>query len=137
MVHPPLSPEPLAPLSLSLLASSRTSDNQQLKASACKSTAGSFGRKCPLDPLSPSYESPTDARAILVPSLEPGQRWTQPSLVTYWAALRDLHVRARIDKAEELALAKDAALHLPPRALGPKLRRFGRLMGDPSFGCGI
>ena len=137
MVHPPLIPEPLAPSSPSLSASSGTSDYKRLKALARKSTGGSLGRKLPLDPLSPSYDSPADARAILVPSSEPGQQWTQPSLVAYQAALRDLHVCARIDKAEELTLAEDAALHLPLRALGPEMRRFGRLMGDLSFSHGV
>jgi len=39
--------------------------------------------------------------------------------------------------AEELALAEDAALHLPPRDLGPEMHRIGRLVGDPSFGHGV
>jgi len=73
MVYPPLSPEPPAPSSPSLSASSGTSDSTRSKALARKSTAGSFRRKRPLDPLSPSYDSPADARAILVPSSEPGQ----------------------------------------------------------------
>ena len=137
MVHPPLSPKPLAPSSPSLSASSRTSAYKRSKATACKSTGGSSRRKHPLDPLSPSYESPADARAILVPSSEPGQWWTQPSLVTYWVALRDLHVHARIDKAEELALAEDAALYLPLRDLGPTMHQLSRLIGNPSLGCGV
>jgi len=137
MVHPPLSPEPPAPSSPSLSASSGTSDSNRSKATARKSTGGSFGRKRPLDPLSPSYESPAEARAILVPSSEPGQRWTQPSLIAYRAALRDLRVRTRIDQAEELALAEDAALYLPPRALGPEMRRLGRLAGDSSLGHSV
>ena len=52
-------------------------------------------------------------------------------------ALRDLRVRARIDTAEELALAEDATLLLPPRALGPEMRRLGRLLGDSSLGRGV
>ena len=90
-----------------------------------------------MDPLSPSYNSPADARTILVPSSEPGQRWTQPSLVAYRAALHDLCVCARIDTAEELALAEDAALHLPPRELGPTMCQLGHLISDPSLGCGV
>ena len=136
MVHPPLTPEPPAPSSPSLSASSGTSDYKRSKVSARKSTS-LVGRKRPLDPLSPSYESPADARAILVPSSEPGQQWTQPSLVAYRAALRDLRVRARIDVAEELTLAEDAALHLPLRELGPEMRRLGRLIGDPSYGHSV
>jgi len=137
MVHPPLSPAPLAPSSPSLSASSRTSDKKRSKAQACKSTAGPGRRKHPLDPLSPSYESPTDAHAILVPSLEPGQWWTQPSLVAYRVALHNLCVRARIDRAEELALTEDSDLLLPLRALGPEMRQIGHLMGDLSFGRGV
>ena len=104
------------------------------KASASKSSGASGSSKRPLDPLSPSYDSPHDARAILVPSSEPGQRWTQTSLVAYRAALRDLRVRARIDASEERELADEAAL-LRPRQPGDMERGFRileRSIGIPS-----
>ena len=99
------------------------------KASASESSGATGSSKRPLDPLSPSYDSPHDARAILVPSTEPGQRWTQTSLVAYRAALRDLRVRARIDDAEERKLREeldDAAL-LRPRQPGDMERGFRML----------
>ena len=103
---------PSPPSSPSLSAASFEMKKKRLKALACKST-GSGPQKCPLDPLSPSYNPPHDAWAILVPSSEPGQRWTQPSLVAYQAALCDLQVCARIDAAEECELADEAALLRP------------------------
>ena len=110
-------PQPCLPSSPSLSATSSGTKEKRLKALACKSSGGNFGTKRPLDPLSPSYDSPLNARAILVPSSEPGQQWTQPSLVAYWAALHDLRVRARIDAIEEHELADEAAL-LRPRQPG-------------------
>ena len=112
-IMPPVPiPQPCPLLSPSLLAASSGTKEKQLKASACKSTGG--GRlKHPLDPLSPSYDSPHDVHTILVPSSEPGQWWTQPSLVAYWAALHNLRVHARIDTAEERELADKAATLCP------------------------
>ena len=107
------------------------------KASASESSGATGSSKRPLDPLSPSYDSPHDAHAILVPSSEPGQRWTQTSLVAYRAALRDLRIRARIDDAEERRLREDlddAALHRPrqPGDLERGFRLFEKNLGTPN-----
>ena len=110
MTPPVPTPQPCPPSSPSLLAVSSGTKEKRSRALAHKSTGGCGPKKCPLDPLSPSYNSPHDAQAILVPSSEPGQRWTQPSLVAYRAALHDLWVHTRIDAAEERELADEATL---------------------------
>ena len=71
MPSPPM-PQPGPPSSPSLSATSSGTSAKRLKASAHKSTGG--GRsKHPLGPLSPSYNSPLKAQAILVLFSEPGQ----------------------------------------------------------------